>query len=283
MTTPVDPVALAEAVEKASVDAQLAEFAKTLQKMAKDAAANGFVVHKGEIAAVDDGATPPTCSVNISGDITTLVTGVRLMNNYSPQIGQTCLIGQQGPDIFLIGAISATSPAGKVASDNGWIQATLTNGSHGGNSNGNVYYRRVLDHGAWKMQWQGGWTTSGSATMIGTGDALDPDYRPTARRSLSTRRDTAGSIVVGLDFDTNGTVTAIGGTTAPTGSTGSGGSFSIGGHNHAFNDYYDINGNQFANATFSDSGFSVGSHTHTVTNTVTGPTWISLNGLEYFL
>jgi hypothetical protein len=276
------------AIQEAEVQAQLAELSKAMQKMARDAAAGGFEIRKGEIAAISDTTSPPTCSINISGDTATLINGVAIMQSYAPQIGQTCLVAKQGADVFLLGAISATSPFGVSTTSNGWQQATLTNGSHGGNSNGNIYYRRINDHGSWKMQWRGGWTVSG-VMMIDTANALDSDFRPGSKRSLLTARQIqTGATAAQFDFHSDGRVELVGGETVPTisGSTGSGGSFSVGSHSHGFYDTYGASGEFFAtDSTFSDGSFSVGSHTHSVSavNDVNAPSWVSLNGLEYFL
>lgn len=277
-----------EAAHQAQVDAELAELAATMKKMATDAASGGFVIRKGEVAAVNDTTSPPTVAINISGDTETLINNVRILNGYTPQLGQTCLVCKQGADIFLLGAIasaSALSNGTSTTADDGWIQATLSNGSHNGNSNGNVEYRRILDHGSWKMQWRGGWSPSGTTQMISTADGLDDDFRPKVKRSLIGAREIqTGSVSVGWDFNTDGSVIMIGPTAAPSGTTGSGGSFSGGSHNHSHTDYYGSAGEfSLSNVTSTDPGFSIGSHTHSFSGGVTAPSWVSLNGLEYFL
>jgi hypothetical protein len=245
-----------------------------------------MTVRKGVVAAVADTTTPPTVSINISGDATTLVSQVRTLNNYTPVVGQTVLVGKQGTEIFLLGAISAANPTSvNNFSDNGWIRATLTNGTHGGNSNGDVYYRRVMDHGSWKMQWRGGWAPAGETAMIDTADALDPDYRPTSHRSLLCARSLTGDTAAQFDFHTSGRVVLTGGTSATASATVSlGGSTASGGsHSHGFDDTYNSTSFTF-DVTYTDGSHSHGwsdsaSHSHTPT----APTWVSLNGLEYFL
>src|SRR5687768_11097663 len=241
-----------------------------------------MTVRKGVVAAVADTTTPPTVSINISGDTTTLVSQVRTLNNYTPAVGQTVLIGKQGTEIFLLGAISATSPTSvSTFTDNGWIQATLTNGSHNGNSNGNVYYRRVLDHGSWKMQWRGGWTTGGSDIMIDTADALDPDYRPTGHRTVPAARDLVGATNVNIDFHTNGRVVVTGGveptnsaTVSLSGTTGSALTSSYVEHSHG--GAVAISGITHNDGFHSHSWSDSASHSHTPT----APVWVSLNGVE---
>lgn len=274
--------------EQAAADAeqikQLRDLAAEMVRLSK-LGFDPLTVRKGIIAAVADTTTPPTVSINISGDETTLVSQVRTLNNYTPVVGQTVLIGKQGTEIFLLGAISAANPTSvNNTTDNGWIRADLDNGSHGGNSNGDVYYRRVMDHGSWKMQWRGGWAPGGATTMI-TG--LDPDYRPTSLRSLLCARALTGSVAAQLDFKSDGSVVLTGGSTTVTSATVSlgGSTDGDGDHSHGISDTYGASGefvqsdgtstNGYHSHSWSDSA----SHTHTPS----APAWISLNGLEYFL
>lgn len=279
--TPEEQIALDAAQEK-----QIRELAAQITQMSK-LGFDPLTVRKGVVAAVSDTTSPPTVAINISGDATTLVSQVRTLNNYTPVVGQTVLVGKQGTEIFLLGAISAANPMSvNNFSDNGWIRATLTNGSHGGNSNGDVYYRRVLDHGSWKMQWRGGWDPGGETVLIDTADALGTDYRPSSHRSLVCARSLAGETAAQIDFHTSGRVVMTGGTTATSsasvslgGSTGSSGS-----HSHGFDDSYEAGGSYAFDVTY-----TTGSHSHSWSDsashshTPTAPTWVSLNGLEYFL
>lgn len=269
------------------------ELIRQLAQQIADMTKLGFdpmTIRKGIIAAVDDSVSPPTVSLNISGDTDTLITQVRTLNNYTPLVDQTVLLAKQGMDIFLLGAIAATNPyavGGAGTSDNGWRQATISNGTHGGNSNGNIYYRRVLDHGSWRMDWRGGWNPAGSTVLIASGQALDTDFRPSSKRSvLAAREIQTGATAVQFDFNTDGTVNLVGGTTAPTGNTtGSGGGFSIGDHSHTSYDYYWNGSANVLQALSTDpaGGFSIGSHTHSTSNTVSAPGWVSLNGVSYYL
>ena len=99
--TPEEQAALDAAQEK-----QIRELASQITQMAK-LGFDPMTVRKGVVAAVADTTTPPTVSINISGDTTTLVSQVRTLNNYTPVVGQTVLIGKQGTEIFLLGAISS--------------------------------------------------------------------------------------------------------------------------------------------------------------------------------
>jgi hypothetical protein len=258
--------------EQAARDAAEAKAIRELASQITQMSKLGFdplTIRKGIIGAVSDTSTPPTVSVNISGDTETLVNGVRLVNNFTPIIGQTVLIGKQGTELFVLGAISSSNPVlHTVYTDNGWVKATLANGFHNGNSSGDIYYRRVLDHGSWKMQWQGGWDPNGATTMI---TALDPDYRPASRRPIICARNASGAVSVKMDFQTDGSVTMVGGTTGTTGTSHS--TASAGFHQHEENGGGDFT---FFAGTHDHS---IGSHSHSVDL----PTWVSLNGVEYFL
>lgn len=280
-----------QAALDASQEKQLRDLATQITQMAK-LGFDPMTIRKGIIGAVSDTTSPPTVSLNISGDTDTLVAQVRTLNNYTPLTGQTVLLAKQGTEIFILGAIAATSPmnvGGDSIPDNGWRQSPLTAGSHGGNGNGDVYYRRVLDHGSWKMQWRGGWNVSGT-TMIGSGEALDTDFRPSSKRSVLAARSATSSNVVQFDFMTDGTVVLVGGTTAPSSvSSAPGGTTDsvdpIDSTTTALSGYLSQGG--------SDLGHShgvVGSHYHDIfvdshshSIAVAAPTWVSLNGLEYFL
>jgi hypothetical protein len=266
--TPEEQAALDSAQEK-----QIRELAAQITQMSK-LGFDPLTVRKGIVAAVADTTTPPTVSINISGDTTTLVSQVRTLNNYTPLVGQTVLVGKQGTEIFLLGAISAASPLAPAAtSDSGWTKATLTNGTHDGNSNGDVEFRRVLDHGSWKMQWRGGWSPAGATTMIDTGNALETDFRPTKLRTLLAARQTSGGqIPVQFDFHTDGRVLMVGSTLAPV-TAGGGGGYGT-----------DVRLSGYLSQAGSDLGHShIVNNDHTHAITTTAPGWVSLNGVEYFL
>jgi len=238
---------------------------------------------KGIVTAVDVTGSPPTVSIQISGDTTTTITSIRLMDNYTPRVGHTVLVDKLGPNIMVRGHIADSGATDVEAESVGWIRATLSAGSHNGNDNGDVYYRRILDHGSWKMQWRGGWAVSGT-TMIDAGDALDEDYRPSSLRSLLTARTALERNGVKVDFNTDGTVELVGSTLSTANATVSGDVFNSSTGIITFTNS-DSNANhnnvahyhQLGNAH--DHGFSGGSHSHATSS----PTWVSLHGLEYFL
>lgn len=287
-----------QAQHDAETERQLRDLAAQIAAMTK-LPFDPVTVRKAVVVGVADTATPPTVSLNISGDSTTTVSEVRTLNNYTPLVGQTVLLAKQGAEIFILGAIASVNPklnTTTTTEDNGWIKATLTNGSHDGASfNGEVYYRKVLDHGSWKMQWRGGWVTGGSTTMIGSGDALDPEYRPTTQRSVITTRNSDGSVYHRIDFKADGTVTIIGGTpripetSSIGGSTGgtntwtgeaentttpySGVGYGPDGHQHTIGHTHPMNHSH---------SITTNAHSHGGYTEIGDPTWISLN-VEYFL
>jgi hypothetical protein len=280
--TPEEQAAMDAAQEK-----QIRELAAQITQMSK-LGFDPLTIRKGIIASVNDATTPPTVSINISGDTSTLVAQVRTLNNYTPLVNQTVLVAKQGTEIFLLGSIASINPSGVALgqeASNGWQKATLTNGSHNGNGNGDVFYRRVMDHGSWKMQWRGGWSPAGATVMIDTADALDPDYRPASSRSLLVARNQTASNVAKLDFLSTGLVNLVGGTTAPTGSA----SIDSSDHSHGGGTGGALSGyNSQAGTDLGHShSISTSSHNHggtaNLSITVAAPTWISLNGIEYFL
>lgn len=295
------------ALAEAHADDEIRALAQQLQA-AMDPGRNLGSWIKAVVTAVDFNGSPPTLSIQIGGDTTTTVTNVRLLNNYTPEVGHTVLVAYQGADIVVFGHIAdagALFPA-----DNGWIKATLSSGtSHNGNSNGDVYYRRVLEDGSWKMQWQGAVSVGSNMFIIDTGQALGSEYRPTSLRSMMAARNSTGSNDVKLDFRTDGRVQIVGANTTGASSTVSGDVWSNGSHSHSVGSHShgggtgSIGGHQHftsgVGSTFAgghshgigstslgtgssgyhDHGFSSGSHTHSVTT----PTWVSLNGIEYFI
>jgi hypothetical protein len=273
--TPEELAAIEAAQEK-----QLRDLATQMAQMTK-LGFDPMTIRKGIITAVAGTTSPPTVSINISGDTNTTVSQVRTLNNYTPVVGQTVLVAKQGAEIFLIGSIASINPKSSTdatLTGNGWIRATLTNGTHGSGEHA-VHYRRVLDHGSWKMQWRGMWNTSGSATMIGSANALGTSYRPTSYRQIACARESDGAVTIRMDFNADGTVTVLTGT--PGISSTSVGTSSHTGHSHGYID--DPAGTE-------DSTYVSGSHSHTVNDHSHGglvvidyPTWISLNGVEYFL
>jgi hypothetical protein len=119
--------------------------------------------------------------------------------------------------------------------------------------------------------------------MIASG-SLDSDFRPSAFRPIICTRNSDGSVNVRMDFNADGGVTLVTGTPRITSATVNVSGFTsvvdpidsttadpvdghahgvVGGHDHSWSD----------SVAHSHGGFvDIGS-----------PTWISLNGVEYFL
>lgn len=213
-TAAQDQAAEAQSAESAQLDA-IRELATEIAKQAVldfDPA----TIRKGTVTAIADTSAPPTLSVQISGDTTTTIDGVRYIEAYTPAVGDVALIIKQGTDLVALGKIAANFSATT------WTTVTLGAGfSHNGNGNGNVRYRRVWDNGSPKMQWRGGASRSSGTIAVTT--PLATGYRPQSLVSVIVARSAVGGANdVKLDFKVDGTVEMIGGQTAPnSGTTGS--------------------------------------------------------------
>lgn len=232
MSTPSDPgasipqeppiVPQETAAQDAAAAAQAADAAQTdaIRELAAEIAKQAVLdfdpatIRKGVITAIADTSAPPTISVQISGDTTTTIDGIRYVDSYAPAVGDTALIIKQGTDLVALGRIAAAFSA------TAWTVVTLGAGfTHNGNSNGNVRYRKVWDNGSPKMQWRGGAGRSSGTTVVST--PLASGYRPVDLVSVTVARSaTGGSNVVKLDFKPDGTVEMVGGQTAPGGTSG---------------------------------------------------------------
>lgn len=278
------------ALNRTSTDEELRALAQQLKKSGQ-LGFDPMTMVKGTVTAFDFSGSPPTLTINVSGDTTTEITNVVLLNNYSPQVGHTVLVAKQGADIVVLGHIAELGAYTVNGGAGGWVRADISNGTHGGNGNGDIYYRRILDHGSWKMQWRGGWNVSGTF-IIDTGKALGSDFRPSSKRSVLAARQAEDALSVQIDFHSDGRVQMVGANTTANSAnvsgdvfsfSGSTGGTSVGGttggasagtaHSHGWG------GGSHGHGMSHDHGFSGGSHSHSV-NT---PTWVSLNGVEYFL
>lgn len=235
---------------------QLAAMASTPPPLTLD---QGVVV---DIAPSD---TPPTCSITLGGS-STQVDDVRYISSYTPVIGDTISVLRQNGSPLVLGHVADVGTA--TASTGGWTTAALFSGSftHGGNSNGNLMYRKVMDNGSWKMQWQGAVAVTGGPVTVAV---LDTSFAPSIKRSVVASRDVKG-VCESIDFQTNGHVELTYDITHATnlqniGSSGSG-------------DNSDSNANHGGFAHHHNVTFD---HIHEVN--FPNPTWVSFNGIEYFL
>lgn len=216
-TVPAEPAVVPEeaAAQGEQQDAEAAAAAQlnAIRELATEIAKQAVLdfdpatIRKGTVTAIAAGAAPPTLSVQISGDTTATIAGVRYIDSYAPEAGDVVLIIKQGTDLVAIGEI-----AGQF-SESDWTDASLAAGfSHNGNSGGNLRYRRIWDHGSWKIQWKGVVGRS-SGTVVCT---LPAGYRPAnLRPTITARTAVGGANDVKIDFAVDGTVNLVGmGTTA---------------------------------------------------------------------
>lgn len=275
MSTPSGP-----ATSGGDVNSQIAALAAALGKPETSAVPGEY--RKGNILGIEpgDASTAPTVTVGLSGDTTSPIAGVRIASDYSPQMGDMVILAKSGAEFFALCSI-ARAGVSVSSTTGGWTKLTLMSGhAHNGNSNGDLMYRRVMQDGSWKMQWKGGFTFGGNS-FVGAVN-LDADYCPASKVSMLCARETAsqGGVAVGVDFGTAGGIQLIGRnwtTSDPNNMfTGAGGSFGVGSHTHLEHDGF---------GTGSGGGFSVSSHDHSMghTHAASDPTWVTFNGVEYFL
>ncbi|MEU6674751.1 hypothetical protein [Streptomyces sp. NPDC046925] len=253
---PEPPVAPEEAaVQDAAAEAEAAAAAQlnAIRELAAEIAKQAVLdfdpatIRKGTVTAIADTATPPTLSVQISGDTTTTIDGIRYIDSYVPVVGDTALIIKQGTDLVALGQIAAAFSA------SAWTTVTLGAGwTHNGNSGGNVRYRKVWDHGSPKMQWRG--VAGRSSGTVAVSTPLATGYRPQALVPVTVARSAVGGApAVKLDFMTDGTVVMVGGTASPNG----GNTSSESGHSHGMENNEHNHGGGVS---------SEGSHTHGIAN-----------------
>lgn len=101
MTTPEEPQFT---LSEADLRALAAELQKG-QQLGFDPAS----VRKAIITAVDLTSTPPVVSIQLSGDTTTTIPGVRVFRSYTPVVNDVALILKQGNDLLALGTVAATS------------------------------------------------------------------------------------------------------------------------------------------------------------------------------
>ena len=257
-TVPAEPAVVPEeaAAQGEQQDAEAAAAAQlnAIRELATEIAKQAVLdfdpatIRKGTVTAIAAGAAPPTLSVQISGDTTATIAGVRYIDSYAPEAGDVVLIIKQGTDLVAIGEI-----AGQF-SESDWTDASLAAGfSHNGNSGGNLRYRRIWDHGSWKIQWKGVVGRS-SGTVVCT---LPAGYRPAnLRPTITARTAVGGANDVKIDFAVDGTVNLVGmGTTAN----------AVSGHTHGVNiddngHDHEVPGGYHAHAVHIDDN----AHTHSI-------------------
>lgn len=227
--SPEESAAQQAAAQAAAAEAALTEQIRALAaEIAKQAILefDPATIRKGEVVSVQKTGTPPTVTVTISGATSVEIPGVRYYEHYPPAVDDVVHLLKQGTDVVAIGKVA------EQHSETEFTDIPLAAGfSHNGNGNGNLKIRRVWDHGVWKVQVQGAVARS-SGTVISS--TLDAKYRPvnaTRRTVLAARNESGGSNVVKIDFNNDGTVTMVGGTTTGA-SDGAGTTSAAGLHSH---------------------------------------------------
>ena len=238
---------------------------------------------KGMVMAVDIAGTPPTCSIQLSGDTTTTIAGVRFLDSYFPVIGDVVQIIKQSSTLLIIGQISA----GVSHAYNGWVAPTLASNwaTHAADP---VMYRLCLDGGSKKIQLRGRVTkTGGSPSLIWT---MPTGLRPLFQIApiLVARGFGGGSTVAQIDVLDTGAINLVGATVGVSSVGGSTSSESPGTNNSTDHRHFHAGAFNPSVSDFTDyngiHSHTVNSHSHTVTVTgVTHPDFVSFNGVEYFI
>ena len=262
-----EPLTMASPVAQANPDDQVRTLAATLAQVQGTSA----TLVKCVVTATALTGTPPSITVQIGGDTSTSVAGVRFIDSYSPVVTDTCLAVKQGSDLFALGQINDSNEGNSA---NGWVTPTLGSSfSHNGAGMGNLQYRVVVDNGDRKLQFKGGVNVvnSSSANLF----TLPAGAVPVANRNTIVNRNfDGGSNVAGLQVNTGGVVSLQGPTAVPTSTSTPTGTDSAPNHNHT--------NPEGGNVGLGGSHYhDVNAHSHA--NTVAYPTWLSLNGVEVFL
>jgi len=224
--------------------------------------------------SLGDASTPPKIQINLGG---ILIPNIAVAANYSPNVGDTVVLVKQGNSYLALTKIQDKGTAVANSTDGGFTKATLNSGhAHNGNSNGDLMYRRILDNGAWKVQWQGSFTLGASDTIISGGNALPSDFRPKSRRTMLAARDATNLVLVKMDFNTDGTVALV----QPEMGTSSisSHSHSLGSSDVRLSGYLSQGGSDLGHLHGLGSSSSDGGHSHDVAR----PSYVCVH-LEYFL
>lgn len=248
---------------------------------------------KGIVTAVDFTSNPPVLSMQLGGDTTTTITAVRFLDSYSPVVGDTCIILKQGPDVLALGQVADVG----TESENGWNAPSLNSGFSAGLDT--PYYRLVVDHGHKKIQLRGrvNIATFGTGVMW----TMPAGFRPVLDIGpIPVGRDSTGSNAVLLTAGATGTGTMTlsgggvgvspGGTTggSTTGTTNTAHKHRSSDHPSGTNNPNDIVftahwtdyiATSFVGTNGNEHNHTTPGHVHTTTN----PTFVNLNGVEYFI
>lgn len=270
-------------------------------------------VMKGKLLAVNYNSYPPLCTIQLGGDTSSSIADVRFLDSYVPVVNDTILIVKQGSELFVLGQMAENAPAGQE-SLSGWQTPVLSTTWNSNPSAIPVRYRKVLDNGSYKIQLQGRVNRNGTntGTVLWT---MPAGYIPGVVRNMVATRENlnGGSNAVQLSALPNGNI-EISGHLLDT---------SAAQHGNLTTSYYDVNhvhilfddgqgpdnvnndpaneGTSAVKYTFGGGNYNDGvlggsaqdggnspNHRHT-TNSATHvhstsfPSWVALDGIEYWL
>lgn len=277
---------------------QARDLATAIQQVNKN---DPGMLEKGVVTAVVNPGTPPTISVQLGGDTSTTIGNVRFMDSYSPVVGDTVVLAKQDGGLLALGQVADAS----TVTENGWTAPTL-GGGFTTFSFDPVLYRMIVDNGSNKIQMRGRVDITGTPSALWT---MPAGMRPLFDMApiLIAREFGGGSHVAIIDVKATGAIVLSGGTVGVKdvdvdsgGSGTSGGTamgtldaniqhthFSSDGPNPATPSSWTTGLNTGSQVHFHNANshsHSTPSHSHTNTLTpVTFPTFISFNGVEYFL
>lgn len=111
-------------------------------------------MRKATVTAVDFVSTPPTISVQLSGDTTTTIPGIRVYNGYVPVVADSVLLVKQGRELLAWGKVATTAPGpdlsirgGEITSGKtgvvNWVSGKLTTVDGTGRDH---HMRQPIDH-----------------------------------------------------------------------------------------------------------------------------------------
>ena len=277
---PVDPMAPPVASPSpgaSAMDDEIRQLARALNITQQEALSG----RKATIDSVSlgDASTPPTVQVDLGG---ILIPSVRIAASYTPTVGDTVLLLKQGNEFFAAFKIAAVGSKSDEDAG-GWIAASLDS-SHATQGSATVMYRRINDHGSWKMQWKGALDYGSDTNLLAS--ALAAEYRPSVARQVTVAVSVAGSNelpTARLDANTDGTLTFYGLT--PVWDMGTSDFGGVSNHTHGGSTgFTDPPGDGFANSHAHSIPSSDLTHTHYLgTLNISTPPWVSLDGVEYFL
>lgn len=195
MTTPVNqPTAGEVSIPQpgpSPTDAQVNALASQLKSMVDAASAGSVQLSQATVAATALTATPPTVSVTMSGS-TVQIDGVSFMEGYTPAVGDNVDLLKQGNAILVLGHVADVGTG--TSTNGGWAASGITG----------ISYRKVIDNGAFKVQFTGSGTAT-SASLF----TLPVGFRPAVTRILPGAAFLANFGVCNVQITTGGVATLV--------------------------------------------------------------------------